>query len=138
MEPGPHGREEDVFKGSFRLSQRAAMEPGPHGREERSASLTLRRRITRRNGARPSRPGRGSLRACRIDAADRPQWSPALTAGKSSAPRSAPRCPPTAAMEPGPHGREEVWQMTPEEIAIEAAMEPGPHGREEQTPRASC
>ena len=41
----------------------------------------------------------------------------------------------SAAMEPGPHGREEGELPRGESGGDAAAMEPGPHGREEMPPR---
>ena len=86
MEPGPHGREESLGKLVDAAYEHAAMEPGPHGREEVpenrvhevqallpqwSPALTAGKRkrpgpqssqpYVRRNGARPSRPGRGRV-----------------------------------------------------------------------------
>ena len=133
MEPGPHGREElsRPCAGWTGCCGRNGARPSRPGRDRhrRRAGAPPRRR----NGARPSRPGRADHQVTdasqpvyrpqwspALTAGKRystfaftgtpvsvPQWSPALTAGKSVAVHVHPGSRPGAAMEPGPHGREE-------------------------------
>ena len=185
MEPAPPAGEEDA-----RLSQRvtecpAAMEPGPHGREEVCASSTNQRgrtepqwspaltagkrtpgtsppvasrwcrngarpsrpgrgcrrptwpagRATRRNGARPSRPGRVRSLSPIAAQATQPQWSPALTAGKRSLVVGRHSASSTCRNGARPSRPGRVRQVHRERVRDAAAMEPGPHGREESATR---
>ena len=158
MEPGPHGREEP------RVSSRRMWVPsGPQWSPALTAGKSSRqplgvgRKCSSRNGARPSRPGRGARGSGLPSCPDR---------GRNGARPSRPGrgvltvhdvvAAISAAMEPGPHGREEVRRSMistsrmrsrngarpsrPGRVAdpmpisdggARAAMEPGPHGREE-------
>ena len=70
---------------------------------------------------------------------DQPQWSPALTAGKSrtSSRRSMTASPCRNGARPSRPGRA-AQQAADQTNGVLAAMEPGPHGREESVPRMVC
>ena len=117
----------------------AAMEPGPHGREEAGLGAPVRSasgppQWSPALTAGKSRRAHGLRSACDR----RPQWSPALTAGKSVALVTKDGWIVEAAMEPGPHGREERQARGVVGGGRGAAMEPGPHGREETPDDISC
>ena len=101
----------DWFRRLGQLVERAAMEPGPHGREEGSATWAAWSPFSLPQWS-PALTGRLTIstRQASKGPFSLPQWSPALTAGKRRQGAGAPAEHDRAAMEPGPHGREEGSQ----------------------------